>query len=258
MFTDMNQKNKAVENSIDGLEQLNDLSVMGFFMSLHIKSYEGISWFSFFDKLKAPRVKAFVKGLGTEQKVIITFDNDIIAHLCTTEQKMQMVTSAVVYNEEKWNYALNYLLSFISDYQRDCSIVKETQENKLFHSAEPYSGERTLSVLTQAILEEMGVTNQQHELIRFNTSLYDLKLPRIDIKTEFCGHYSNEYASVYFDGEKIGQIISEVVKYSGGYEERQFFTSDREKWNEMISYIISNIKYEKRLNFVFVVENEMV
>ena len=62
MFTDMNQKNKAVENSIDGLEQLNDLSVMGFFMSLHIKSYEGISWFSFFDKLKAPRVKAFVKG----------------------------------------------------------------------------------------------------------------------------------------------------------------------------------------------------
>lgn len=256
MLTDMNQKNKAIENSVNGLEQLEDLSVMGLFMSIHIKSYEGISWFSFFDKLNAPRVKAFIKGLGYEQKVIITFDNDIIAHLCTTEQKMQMVTSAIVYNEEKWNYTLNYLLSFISDYQRDCSIVKETQENKLFHNAEPYSGERSLSILTQAILEEMGVTNQQHEIVIFNTSLYDLKLPRINIKTEFRGHYGNEYAAVYFDGEKIGQIISEVVKYSGGYEERQFFTSNREKWNEMISYIILNIKYDKWVDFILFVEKD--
>lgn len=239
----------SLETSTEGFSPSSQFDIFAIALSARLKSYKGVMWFSFFDKLNAPRIKLFTKKVDFCDKVLIQFDNELVGHFCNTSQSHETIPTYFIYEKDNFNSMIDYLISFTSDYHKEQSIVSETNEDHPLHTAETCNQERSVSLLTQSILEELNVIYEFNKAINIHTDISKLKLPDLKLITEQRGHYSNEYASVIFKGEKIGHVVSEVVKYSGGYEEREYYTTDREKWNEMIKYVISNIKYERKIHF---------
>lgn len=245
----------SIEESKEGFTPSTNFDLFAVALSAELKSYKGITWFSFFDKIDASRIKLFHKVVDFSDKTLIEFDGSLIGHFCQTAQARKNVPTYFIYDKDAFQSMLDYLVSFTDEYHRDCSVVKETQDDHPIHNAETRSDERSVSVLAQCIYEELGVVYEINDTIQIHTDISKLNLPDLKIITEQRGHYSNEYASVFFKGEKIGHIVSEVVKYSFGYEEREFYTSDRSKWNEMIKYVIENIKYERKIHSFVMAES---